>query len=129
MRNQTDMRTSLFVLVVLAAALSASLAAASTSVLQRPALRLVSRTPVVVAGTHFRSRERVTVTVRTPDSTTRKTLSASPSGTFRVAFPTVDAPSDPCALFAVIAAGRNGSTARLHVMKPVLPGIHSCPAP
>ena len=55
-----------------------------------PVLRLVDRSPLVLVGAHFRSRERVTVTVRAPGVYVRKVITRN-DGSFTVSFGTVKA--------------------------------------
>jgi hypothetical protein len=100
--------------VVLAAALATALlpvsATASTSAAH---VFLVSRTPVTVTGTGFRSHERVVVTVSSK-SLRRATVIATARGALRIVFKRYSFAY--CEPYAVRAKGNRGSTAFLKVI-------------
>jgi hypothetical protein len=66
--------------------------------------------PFTVRGTHFRSRERVLLIVRTKSKTLR-TVAASRSGSFLVRIRRVRVGS--CPSYSVVAVGTKGSRARI----------------
>ena len=89
-------------LVVLAAiALGASASSRTT-----PTLRIVTRTPLVVSGLHFRAAERVTI--KTAGVT--RVVRTTPLGIFRADFGTM--PTDRCS-FQITALGARGDHAML----------------
>jgi hypothetical protein len=102
---------SVFVVVLLA---GASVAAARGTIADRsPALRLVSPSPLVVAGVGFRSREHVTVTATTSLGLRSVRTRASERGTFRVLLGRF---TQPCGKpHAVRARGARGSLAILRL--------------
>jgi hypothetical protein len=105
---------ALVVLTLAAAAWPAAAAPGPTM----PRLRLLSLSPVSVAGAGFPHGERVRVLY----GTTRRVIRTSAAGSFRVSFP---ASSDPCAAPALITAwGARGDSAALKLparMCPVSP--------
>jgi hypothetical protein len=106
---------SVAVLLVAAVAVATGSAAAS-----RPSLRLVDMHPVVLAGSGFKSLERVRLTVRTEDKRFVRLLRAKDSGAFRASFPTVV--HDPCTgALSAVALGADGSRAVLKLILRVCP--------
>jgi hypothetical protein len=102
-----DMRKG-FLVVFVALVLAGGAAAAP-----RPALRLLSETdPMIVKGTGFRAKERVTVTLKvvTPAATWRRTVVATRTGTFRAVMGSEQL--GRCG-FNVRATGSRGSVATL----------------
>jgi hypothetical protein len=100
------MRTTA-VLIVLAVA--GCLAAAASGGRVAPQLRVVSRTPVTVAGSHFAARERVTVRIGA-DKAHVRVVRADAKGSFTVRFAVT---SDICNdTLIVIATGATGDSAR-----------------
>jgi hypothetical protein len=65
----------------------ASFGAGSTSS-QHPALRLLKTAPLTLAGAHFRTRERVRVTVTVDGTRSARTVRASGKGSFVAGFTT-----------------------------------------
>jgi hypothetical protein len=87
--------------------------AGAASAAPRPTIKLVSENdPMIVRGTGFRAKERVkvTVTVKTPASTWRRTVVATRTGTFRATIGLVQ--TGRCG-FNVRATGARGSVATL----------------
>ena len=79
----------------------------------RPALRLVTVSPVSVHGSGFGARERVRVRLRSlgmPTATRR--VRATRRGRFTVTFAWVGI--DRCSAFSVTAVGRSGRRATVH---------------
>lgn len=107
----------LFALVVLAASLAASAAAASG-----PSLRMMREQPLELRGTAFKPGEAIRVTVRTSErSLTRKTK-AGRRGGFTIEFRGVQI--DFCSTpVRILAQGRFSGTVRAR-----LP-IRACPSP
>lgn len=75
----------------------------------RPALHVVRLRPLTVAGTGFRPRERIVLTL-TGDATGTARGTATVRGTFAVKFPKA---LTACSLYAVRARGARGSRAAL----------------
>ncbi len=100
-------------LVLAASALVVAATAAAAS--PAPALRLTHAKPLVVAGSHFKSNERVVVTLSSTDKTVH-VVRATAGGTFSVDFGTVH--TDRCLGWAVTAVGRAGSRATLKLPLP-----------
>ena len=94
------------VFALLACVLVAAAGAATAS----PTLSLVSRSPLVVRGTHFEALERVRVTVY---ARTRlvKSVRASSTGSFRVGFG--DVYVGRCSSLRAVAIGVSGRSAAL----------------
>ena len=76
----------------------------------KPSLRLVSRQPLTVQGQHFRSRERVGVSV-SGDASASQSVRASEAGSFSVRF--ADLTVGRCDVIRVVAVGGRGSQATL----------------
>jgi hypothetical protein len=93
--------------IVLIASIAA-VAAPAAGAVTAPSVRVVTRTPLVVAGAHFRAHERVSVT----SGTAKAVVQTGVAGTFRVNLGSVLA--DRCS-FRVVAVGARGE----HVVLPV----------
>ncbi len=107
-------------LVILSAAFVLTGTGLAASAIQ-PALFLKSVNPPVVAGTHFRGGERVTVTFRAGSATSVKRVRASASGQF-VANASDTAVADRCGdLLLVLAVGKSGDRASTKRMLPDCP--------
>jgi hypothetical protein len=76
---------------------------------EQPTLRLDSRAPVVVHGTHFRAGERVTLVLGAGQRSSTR-VRAGAAGAFRARFAVS---LGRCALVSVQAFGSQGSRARL----------------
>ena len=87
----------------------AGVAAASAQARATPALRLVARTPLTVAGAHFAPRAAVAVSVESVRVTTR----ADAAGRFRLVVRGV--PLGGCSSPRVLAVDSRGSRASLRV--------------
>ena len=91
---------------VLIAGVAAALTASSAGAAVAPSLRLVTRSPLVVSGAHFRAGERVTVTA----GDASVVVHAGRDGVFRANLgPRI---VDPCSLH-VVAVGTRGDKATL----------------
>lgn len=106
--------------IVLVAAVAAALlgvGASSGSASSRvaPAVRFVKLHPFTVAGSHFKARERVTLTLVSGKHWTA-TRTSTAAGTFSASFAT--SALTKCSAYTVRAVGSRGSRATL---KPVLP--------
>ena len=101
---------TLAALAALAAA--AALASPAAAVRPAPALRLAHGQPLVLAGTHFTGRERVTVTVHARRPYFRRVV-AHADGSFSVSFGTVATAS--CAGLFADAVGAAGDRASLRI--------------
>jgi hypothetical protein len=107
-------RKSLYaILAVLAIAVPAAAATASSQTAPKPKLRVLDGTPVRVAGVGFHARERVKLTF-TADGVWHKALRATRTGRFTAVFP--DATLDRCMGYFVLARGASGALATLKVM-------------
>ena len=91
-------------------ALAALVLAGSATAASPPSLRIRSLQPLRVQGLHFRSGERVRVTLVGSRRRARRVLVGA-AGTFSVRF--VDAAVDPCSSFSILAVGSSGDRARL----------------
>jgi hypothetical protein len=94
------------VLIVLTLVLAA--AGTGTAARRPPVVRVAALQPLVVQGTRFQPRERVTVTYAGTVRRTRKVV-ASAAGAFRATFQTVSV--DRCSGFSISAAGGAGDRA------------------
>lgn len=92
-------------------------AGASTS--RTAHITVMSRSPVVVRGTGFRSSERVALTVSTT-RTYKKTVTATRLGAIRAKF--IGVSIGNCQIYSIWAKGNRGSSAVLRV-------IPECPPP
>ena len=108
------MRTTRIALAAIAAAALALVLAGlgSSSVSSRhAALRLLKRAPVALAGSHFRSHERVRVTVSiSGGASARSVVRASGNGSFVADFATG---ASRCSTIRAVAVGNAGSRALL----------------
>jgi hypothetical protein len=96
-----------------AALLLAAYAGAAT----KPALRLVSRSPVVVSGTGFKAHEHVAVAVSVHGQAARTArVVAAPTGSFKTTFRGLTAPR--CSAVVVIATRASGAKVRLVLAAP-----------
>jgi hypothetical protein len=94
--------------------LSVLLLAAPAFGREAPALKAVSRQPLIVQGASFKSGESVVVTVTLPDRPRMSRQAAvGHSGSFRVTF--TGLVLDRCSRPVVRAVGNNGSSATLKV--------------
>jgi hypothetical protein len=99
--------------VVVLALMAGGGPAAPVSARARPALRLVTLSPVSVHGTGFGARERVRVRLRSLDiPTATRRVRATRRGRFTVTFAWVGI--DRCSAFSVTAVGRSGRRATVH---------------
>jgi hypothetical protein len=121
------MRTLVALIVLIACGATATSISAgstgSTGSTARAYLRLVDRDPLTVQGRGFKARERVRVVASVPaaDQTmasgsqiVRKTVRATATGSFRVAFSEITV--DRCSLVRVTSVGARGSLAVLKVL-------------
>lgn len=81
----------------------------------RPALRVLDRHPLRVQGSHFKARERLTVTVTAAEKRVRHSV-ATASGRFNATFG--DVTITRCEAFTIRAVGNRGSAAFLKRMAP-----------
>jgi hypothetical protein len=89
------------------------LVGAASGAVRKPAIQLASANdPMIIVGTHFRSKEKVrlTVTVKTPASTWHRTVVATRRGSFRAVIGLVE--TGRCG-FDVRAVGSHKSVATL----------------
>jgi hypothetical protein len=96
-------------LLAIAAALTPTLASGSTSRVT-PVLRVVTASPLVVGGSHFRSRERVRLDVVSAGGLVKRVV-AGATGVFTARFDNVFL--SHCDALLIKAAGSNGSAAVL----------------
>jgi hypothetical protein len=99
-------------LVAAIAALALSAPAAGGTA---PTLRLVRTSPVVVAGSHFRAGERVTVTLVVTKRIVRH-VTASQTGSFTIGYGGIQL--GHCAGFSLSAVGSAGSRAVVKLPQP-----------
>jgi hypothetical protein len=102
------MRSALLLAAVAAAAVTATTAVGAANA--RPALRLLDRTPLTVAGKGFAAQEAVRVRVATQGRTTTRRVVASATGSFRARFALS---LGRCQSFSLQAFGSTGSRATL----------------
>lgn len=96
---------------------AALLLAAHAGAATKPALRLVSRSPVVVSGTGFAAREHVSVAVSVHGQPARVArVVAAAAGSFRTTFRGLAAPR--CSAVVVIATRTSGAKVRLVLAAP-----------
>jgi hypothetical protein len=86
-----------------------------------PKLQLTDRSPLIVRGTAFGSRERVVVTLTTNATRAQRVVRATAIGAFVVQFG--DSPLTACTGAGIVAVGGRGSVARLKV------SLRECPGP
>ena len=100
------------VAAVAAAALALGIAGlgAGSTLSQHPSLRLLKRAPLTLAGSHFRARERVRVTVTVEGARSARTMRASVKGSFVAGFATG---AGRCSAVRAVAIGGAGSRAVL----------------
>ena len=110
------MRTNGIALAAVAAAALALVFAgigAGSAWSRHPALRLAKTAPLEIAGSRFRSRERVRVTIYVSQFRRARTVQASGTGSFVAAFSTN---VDRCTEFSAVAVGNGGSRAVLKLL-------------
>ena len=99
--------------VVVAASTLVFVATAGTE--RRAALRVTDLQPLVLEGARFGSRERIQLRVTTGSETVRRTLRASPRGTFVASFASVTV--DRCnGGLSAVARGARGAFAATKVL-------------
>jgi hypothetical protein len=103
-----------FGLLVTAAAFAALSYGSSRESSGRPALRVVDQRPFTVEGRHFRSRERVKVTLYKQEDVRTRRVIASLRGVFRAVLQ--ETPVDRCDMIFVRAVGARGSNAVLKML-------------
>jgi hypothetical protein len=101
---------SLAALVATAAAVA--LASPAAAVRPAPVLRLAQARPLLIAGSHFAPRERVTVTVHARQPFLRRVITRA-DGSFSVSFGT--AAAAPCGALMADAVGAVGDRASLRI--------------
>jgi hypothetical protein len=108
--------------ILLAAATVAALGFASSGESSaRPALRVIDQSPFTVQGRHFRSRERVKVTLyKEAKSVRTRRVTASRTGVFSAALAEA---IDRCDTIFVRAVGARGTNAQLKLLP--RPACHS----
>ena len=108
------------VAAIVMAVLAGAGPAAHVSARARPALRLVTLSPVSVHGSGFGARERVRVRLRAHDTlNATRHVRATRRGGFTVSFARVLV--DRCSGFSVTAVGRSGRKATLGRARPHCP--------
>jgi hypothetical protein len=107
------LRTSALALAALALTAcgqsTAPSASSSSSSPQRPELRPISQSPLRVAGTGFRSGEKVRLVADAPHKQVKHTRADS-SGSFRTTFPELSG----CGSITITATGSKGSRAEFN---------------
>jgi hypothetical protein len=115
--------TALILLAIALAAASASVSGARTG----PALKIRSAAPLVVVGSGFVARERVTITVRLAGKRVdARRLRAGAGGTFRLRFRTLLV-TDTCSGSLLVLA-RGGAGSRASASRPCRPPDRQTPA-
>lgn len=106
------MRTYLIGIAAIGVALVLGLSAfaADSGTMRRASLRMAKKTPLTVAGSHFKSRERVRVTATVSGSASMLAAKSSRAGSFSVAFSST---ADRCSFVRVVAVGSAGSRATI----------------
>jgi hypothetical protein len=102
---------------------AALLLAGTGSAATGPSLRLASTKPFVVKGAHFKSGERVVVTLTVKHRRWQRTARAV-AGSFSVGFGAVSA-GDRCSSYVVLALGSrgDGATLRHHPLPACAPAV------
>jgi hypothetical protein len=109
-------------LLMTAASMAALGSASSGDLSGRPALRVIDERPFTVEGRHFRSRERVKVTLYKRQASVRtRRVTASSRGAFLAVLQ--EASVDRCDTILVRAVGARGSNAALKLLP--RPACHS----
>jgi hypothetical protein len=98
-------------LLTLAVAAAVSATTSSSAQVARPALTMVQRAPLVVAGTHFRPRQAVRLTASTTGRSAAISVTTTRTGRLVARFPRFAAPD--CVQSIVLATGRAGDRAKL----------------
>jgi hypothetical protein len=106
--SRTAIASAAVVAATLALVLSGVGAGSSSS--KRPSLRFAETVPLRVAGSHFRARERVRVTVTVSAKGSTRKVRASGKGSFMAVF---SIGAGRCSEVRVIAVGSGGSRATL----------------
>jgi hypothetical protein len=83
--------------------------AAAPAAKRQPRLAIVDESPLVVRGTGFLPRERVTLRAAAGDEQAAKIVRATPTGVFSARFEAI--PDASCSPLTVTAAGARGTTA------------------
>jgi hypothetical protein len=97
-----------------------ALAQASASKQDRRAkLAIVTKSPLTIRGTQFRSREGVHVKGSAGDDRFARRTTASRIGAFTLQFPTVTV--DRCSTLIAVAIGSRGSQATIKYFEPLCP--------
>jgi hypothetical protein len=86
-----------------------------------PKLQILDRSPLVVRGTGFASRERVVVTVDVAGERTRRRVIATFRGSFTARFEDIEL--DACTGATLLATGRRSDIVRLKI------SLRECPGP
>ncbi|MCI0637308.1 MAG: hypothetical protein L0206_25835 [Actinobacteria bacterium] len=94
--------------------------AATPSTDAKPAIRVLDRAPLVIRGSGFHARVRVTVTATTELRRARRVAVTSRRGSFTVHF---DFGLTPCTRATLVAAGARGPSVLLKL------GLRECPGP
>ena len=105
-------------LLLVAAGIAAAYAAAAFAAANSAHLLIAKMSPVVVSGTGFKARERVSLTV-TSKATRTKRVVAGPRGGFKITFRGLSIAH--CVAYSVTAKGNHGSTATLKVVPECAP--------
>lgn len=113
------MRRIAVLILVAAAASFAAVAGAAT-----PVLRVTTVDPLRVAGSHFKARERVTVTAVFGANRAHKQVTATRTGTFTVTFDSTSG-LDPCSADGFVRVIRKGGA----VLSVKVLSERMCPAP
>jgi hypothetical protein len=101
---------------------AAAVAALGSASSGRSSLRVIDQSPFTVQGQHFRSHERVRLTLYKQQQSVRtRRVSASSSGAFRAVLQ--EAAIDRCDAIMVRAVGARGSAALLKILP--RPACHS----
>jgi hypothetical protein len=104
-------------LLITSGAIAAFGSASSGRSSARPALRVIDPKPFTVQGRHFRSNERVKVTLYKEQASVRtRRVTSSKSGVFTAQLP--EAGTSRCEAIFIRAVGSRGSTAQLKLPRP-----------
>jgi hypothetical protein len=104
-------------LLITAGAIAAFGTASSGTSSARPSLRVVDQSPFTVQGRHFRSNERVKVTLyKAEESVRSRRVTASRGGVFTSTL--AEAGTTRCDAIVIRAVGARGSTAQLKLPRP-----------
>ena len=113
------MKATLIAIVGIATAASFGVATGQSTT--GPRIQVADRAPLVVVGSGFARRERVTVVATVDGERSRRSVISTYRGTFAARFAEIRL--DACTGATLLATGRRSDTVRLKI------GLRECPGP